>query len=105
MLDAYVLGFDTNASSENDDAAVGFQMTILVRRLTFVEAAAGTYQPATDVTIAAGGVPATHTLARGETLSLVAGRYGLDWRVLQRLNEITDQQLTRLPVGMVIRLR
>ncbi|MFS8534837.1 MAG: LysM peptidoglycan-binding domain-containing protein [Limnochordales bacterium] len=52
-------------------------------------------------------VPATYTLAPGDTLWAVAQRFlgdGSRWREIQQLNGISDAELKRLPVGLVLRL-
>jgi membrane-bound lytic murein transglycosylase D len=53
-------------------------------------------------TSAASSRPATHTVRRGETLSGIAGRYGLGLSQLQRWNRISDPGTIR--VGQWLRL-
>lgn len=51
--------------------------------------------------------PATYTLAPGDTLWSVAQRFlgdGSRWREIQQLNGISDAEVKRLPVGLVLRL-
>ncbi|MCK9862030.1 LysM peptidoglycan-binding domain-containing protein [Paenibacillus sp. ATY16] len=51
--------------------------------------------------------PKTYTLKRGDTLIKVAGMQLGDsarWRDIQKLNEITDAELKRLPIGKVLKL-
>lgn len=51
--------------------------------------------------------PQTYTLVAGDTLWKVAQKMlgnGNRWREIQKLNNITDAQLTRLQIGMVIKL-
>ena len=51
--------------------------------------------------------PATYTLAPGDTLWMVAQRVlgdGSRWREIQELNGISDAEVKRLPVGLVLRL-
>lgn len=52
-------------------------------------------------------VPATYALAPGDTLWAVAQRClgdGSRWREIQELNGISDADVKRLPVGLVLRL-
>ena len=42
-----------------------------------------------------GPLPATHTVARGETLHAIAGRYGTTWQELARMNELEDPNVLR----------
>lgn len=44
----------------------------------------------------------THTVQRGDTLSEIGKRFGVDWRAIQRLNQITDPNKIR--VGQVLRI-
>jgi LysM repeat protein len=51
--------------------------------------------------------PATYTLAAGDTLWSVAKRFlddGARWPEIQRLNNISDAEIKRLPVGKVLKL-
>ncbi|MDQ0195801.1 LysM peptidoglycan-binding domain-containing protein [Paenibacillus wynnii] len=51
--------------------------------------------------------PATYKLKKGDTLWSVAKKVlgdGSKYKVIQKLNGITDSQLTKLPVGKVIKL-
>ncbi len=52
--------------------------------------------------VAANARPATHRVARGETLSHVAKRYGLSMTTLQRYNSIKDAN--RVVVGQVVKI-
>lgn len=51
--------------------------------------------------------PQTYTLVAGDTLWKIAQKMlgnGNRWREIQKLNNITDAQLTRLQIGMVVKL-
>ncbi len=46
--------------------------------------------------------PTTYTVARGDTLSTIAGRNGTTWQILAELNGISDPRSLR--VGQVLQL-
>jgi LysM repeat protein len=56
--------------------------------------------PVASASIPTGGLD--YVVQAGDTLSLIAGRYGLDWRQLATANQITNVNL--IEVGQVIRL-
>lgn len=57
--------------------------------------------PASEEPIATPG-PATYTVARGDSLSAIAARFGTTWQVLAELNDIADPRSLR--VGQVLQL-
>lgn len=67
---------------------------IVVDQILIIPAAedAGVGRAASGVSVA-GNAEQTHIVQRGETLQVIAGRYGLDWQTLARANNITNPNL------------
>lgn len=63
-------------------------------------AAAATATTATSAALPAGGLE--YVVQAGDTLSLIAGRYGLDWRQLAAANQLSNPNI--IEVGQVLRL-
>ena len=56
--------------------------------------------PGEEVTLPKGGAgspaaPATYTVQRGDTLSEIGARFGVDWRILAQLNGLSNPDLIR----------
>ena len=46
------------------------------------------------------GVP--HIVKKGETLSVIARKYKMNWRTLQKFNKMNDRDVARLKIGQKI---
>lgn len=46
------------------------------------------------------GVP--HIVKKGETLSVIARKYKMNWRALQKFNKMNDRDVARLKIGQKI---
>lgn len=44
----------------------------------------------------------THVVKKGETLSVIARKYKMNWRSLQKFNKMSDQDVARLKIGQKI---
>lgn len=43
-----------------------------------------------------------HIVKKGETLSVIARKYKMDWRAVQKFNKMTDKDVARLKIGQKI---
>ena len=43
-----------------------------------------------------------HIVKKGETLSVIARKYKMNWRTLQKFNNMNDRDVARLKIGQKI---
>ena len=43
-----------------------------------------------------------HIVKKGETLSVIARKYKMNWRTLQKFNKMNDRDVARLKIGQKI---
>ena len=43
-----------------------------------------------------------HFVKKGETLSVIARKYKMNWRTLQKFNKMNDRDVARLKIGQKI---
>ena len=88
----------------NDLKAVNPRVQRLVSGSTLVIPARPGDKMAPEKTAAAEMGPdgVAHIVKKGETLSVIARKYKMNWRSLQKFNKMNDRDVARLKIGQKI---